>query len=98
MAAGKERIDYNYREMIELVAELNEIAEELDNIKITFDGALSNLGGFWQGRSSEDYRSQGAGVSQFMGQNAASLKSVASGIKSTAKAYRQAEYQKLEDE
>lgn len=97
MAAGKERIDYNYREMIELSAELSEIAEELNNIKAAFDGMLNHLGGIWQGKSSEDYRNQGAGVSQFMGQNAASLKTIASGIKSTAKTYREAEYQKLEE-
>lgn len=96
--AGKERIEYNYRKMIELVAELNEIAKELDNIKNTFDGAMNNLGEYWKGKSSDDYRSQGSGVSQFMGQNSASLKAVASGIKSTAQAYREAEYQKSEEE
>lgn len=98
MVTGKERIEYNYREMLDLVAEINDIAAELENIKASFDGTLTSLSGFWQGRSADDYRNQGAGVSQFMGKHVSSARSLASGIKRTAIAYREAEMQKLENE
>lgn len=97
MSLVKEKIDYNYREMIELAAELSGIAEELKSIKGTFDGTLDNLGAYWKGKSSDDYRSQGADVSGLMNKNLKSLDAVAAAVKSTAKTYREAEYQKLEE-
>lgn len=96
MAAGKEKIDYNYREMIELAAELNDIAGELANIKGSFDAMLSELGAGWKGKAAKDYQSQGNGVSGLMRENMNDLNSVSSGIKRTAAAYREAEYEKLE--
>lgn len=96
MAASKERIDYNYQEMLELVAELNGILEELEAVKQTFDSTMTNLGTYWKGKSSDDYRAQGSGVSGFMQENINSVRAVSEGIKKTAELYREAEYQNLE--
>lgn len=96
MAVSKEKIQYNYSKMIELAAELNEIRNELESIRKSFDGSLDDLGMYWKGDASDDYRKQGSGVSGFMQDHIDYLTSVATGIRKTAKAYREAENAKLE--
>lgn len=95
MAVSRERIEYDYREMLELSARISRAVSELENIKQGLDGSLSELSGYWKGDSAQDYMGQGQDVSNLMQKNIQYLRSIASGIKKTATVYREAEYAKI---
>ena len=95
MAISRERIEYDYHEMIELSARISQAVSELTSIKNSLDSSMGELGGYWKGDSAKDYIGQGQDVSNQMQKNIQYLQSIASGIKKTATVYRETEDAKI---